>query len=185
MFQISFDMSVCVYQAGAEGEKSVVRQGGKKRRPFGLMCEDPHTYLTERFTTVGICSKPRQRERTGTLRGDFLLNRRRQRELKREMLHCSRWRGRIKGQTHTDTHTRKMLSVEMYPSLTLGPQRIGDCFYRGECVFMHQSVRDGTRYDTHKETCLNASKTVCFQYPDCLSKIKKWVFIRYRGVRLT
>lgn len=26
----------------------------------------------------------------------------------------------------------KMLSVEMYPSLSLGPQRIGDCFYRGE-----------------------------------------------------
>lgn len=63
MFQITFDMSACVYQAGAEGEKSVARQGGKKKRPFGLMCEDPHTYLTERFTTVGICSKPLQREK--------------------------------------------------------------------------------------------------------------------------
>uniref|UniRef100_A0A3Q3EVS9 T-box transcription factor 6 n=1 Tax=Labrus bergylta TaxID=56723 RepID=A0A3Q3EVS9_9LABR len=33
----------------------------------------------------------------------------------------------------------KMLSLEMYPSLSLGPQRIGDCFFRGEgeCVDVH------------------------------------------------
>lgn len=28
-------------------------QGGKKRGPFGLMCEAPHTYLTEQDNTVG------------------------------------------------------------------------------------------------------------------------------------
>uniref|UniRef100_A0A8D3B266 T-box domain-containing protein n=1 Tax=Scophthalmus maximus TaxID=52904 RepID=A0A8D3B266_SCOMX len=33
-----------------------------------------------------------------------------------------------------------MLSVEMYPSLTLGPQRIGDCFYRDREAPAHMSL---------------------------------------------
>ncbi|XP_070783666.1 T-box transcription factor TBX6 [Enoplosus armatus] len=33
-----------------------------------------------------------------------------------------------------------MLSVEMYPSLTLGPQRIGDCFYRDQQAPAHMPL---------------------------------------------
>ncbi|XP_068439775.1 LOW QUALITY PROTEIN: T-box transcription factor TBX6 [Clinocottus analis] len=33
-----------------------------------------------------------------------------------------------------------MLSVEMYPSLTLGPQRMGDCFYRDRQASAHMPV---------------------------------------------
>ncbi|KAK1881103.1 T-box transcription factor TBX6 [Dissostichus eleginoides] len=33
-----------------------------------------------------------------------------------------------------------MLSMEMYPSLTLGPQRIGDCFYRDRPAPAHMPM---------------------------------------------
>lgn len=43
--------------------RRVSRGREAKRKGHLASCEDPHTYLTERFTTVGICSKPRQREK--------------------------------------------------------------------------------------------------------------------------
>ena len=45
---------------------------GQKKVPFGLMCEAPHTYLTEQVPTVGICGKGQQRDRNKKdRRGDF------------------------------------------------------------------------------------------------------------------
>lgn len=42
----------------------MARQGGKKKGPFGLMCEAPHTYLTGQIAAVGICGSGQQGERS-------------------------------------------------------------------------------------------------------------------------
>lgn len=51
-----------------------------------------------------------------------------------------------------------MLSMEIFPSLTLGPTRIGDCFYRGQ--YKHGRIGGGRGVNVSKVE-LN-SRVGCF-----------------------
>ncbi|KAF3853549.1 hypothetical protein F7725_014237 [Dissostichus mawsoni] len=116
------------------------RQGAEEE-PFGLKCEAPHTYLTEQDTTVSVRSKGSrgigtdlknitkkrfpvqeeivpdgtEKESAGAEEGNVTLK-----QLKRTS-------------KETNTQTRKMLSMEMYP-------RIGDCFYRDRPAPAHMPM---------------------------------------------